>query len=193
MLVQLWIFIGLLLNHVYNLIELGRRWIIAVYATLYILGKIWARLSIVCLTEAREGWNSALLRFTLLKSRRGQMESWYVGKKDVREKFTRAAKTEFAFCRVHTGRSDREIWVCARGRDTALNYCSNKCGVFALRLEVDGTYAFSFCRLGVAATWSHPLPPSKLRNPDYYSVNKDVLRNVTWFFGKGRWAGREAG
>lgn len=37
------------LHHLYKLFELGRWWIIAIHATLYILEEIWARLSIVCL------------------------------------------------------------------------------------------------------------------------------------------------
>lgn len=42
---------GVAVHHLYKLFEFRRWRVIAVYATLYILGKAWARLSIVCLPE----------------------------------------------------------------------------------------------------------------------------------------------
>lgn len=88
-------------------------------------------------------------------------------KKDVREKSSGAAITEIAFCRVHTGWSAREIWVCTRGWYTALYDGRNESGVFTLLLEVKRTDALSFCRLGVATIWSNPMATIKLKeSPD---------------------------
>lgn len=89
----------------------------------------------------------------------------YVGGNDVREKYTGAGETEIAFCRVHTGRSAREIRVCTRGWHTTLDDGRNKSGVFSLLFEVERTNAFSFCRLDVAGAWSNPMPAIKLRKP----------------------------
>lgn len=168
-------------NYPYKLFELGRWRIIAIYATLYILGKTRARLSIVCLPEKEKKgkWNSALssrffffffFKLLLKKDGTGEEERAkkgshviYVEGNDVREKSTGAGKTEIAFCRVHTGRSAREIRICTRGWHTALNDGRNKSGVFSLLFEVERANAFSFCRLGVAAAWSNPMPTIKLR------------------------------
>lgn len=170
-------------HHPYKLVEFRRWRIIAIYATLYILGKTRARLSIVCLPEKilKKGWNSALSSqfFLLLLKNRGPgggrggvggkgkkgTHDMYVGGNDVREKSTGAGETEIALCRVHTGRSAREIRVCTRGWHTTLDDGRNKSGVFSLLFEVERTNAFSFCRLDVAGAWSNPMPAIKLRKP----------------------------
>lgn len=103
--------------------------------------------------------------FVLLywKKKKKKSHGKYVwGEKDLRDKSTGAAKTEITFCRVHTGRSKREIRVCARGRHTTLNDGRNESGIFTLLLEIQWTYAFPFCRLGVAGSWSNPMPTIKL-------------------------------